>query len=262
MSRARFAFLDHPWPIAFAHRGGGVEAPENTWESFRHSEKLGYRYIETDVHATSDGVVVTMHDPDLARTSERSGLVREMTWPELSAVRPRGSEEPPPRLDDVLAAWPELRWNIDAKHDSVVGPLIETIHRAGALDRVCISTFNERRLARLRRAFGPRLCSGLGPVGTAALRLASLYPSGQPPAALTSRLSGYAAAQVPMRQGRIPLVDRRFVDTAHRMGLQVHVWTIDDAATMESLLGLGVDGIMTDQPSLLKEVLAGRGVWT
>ncbi|HET6874402.1 MAG TPA: glycerophosphodiester phosphodiesterase [Acidimicrobiales bacterium] len=260
MASARFAFLDHPAPIAFAHRGGALEAPENTWASFRLAEGLGYHFIETDVHATSDGVVVTIHDQDLSRTSERSGLVREMTWSELSSVRMTGSEEPVPRLDDALAAWPDLRWNIDAKHDSVVGPLIETIHRAGAVDRVCITSFNDRRLGRIRRALGPRLCTGMGPAATTALRMASVTPE-RVGRALASRLAGFGAAQVPIRQGRIPLVDRRFLDTSHALGLQVHIWTVDDAGTMERLLDLGADGIMTDRPSALKDLLVRRKVW-
>lgn len=261
MSSARYAFLDHPGPIAFAHRGGAAEAPENTWESFRLAQGLGYGYIETDVHATSDGVVVTIHDPDLTRTSERTGLVRELTWPDLSAVRLISSNEPVPRLDDALAAWPEMRWNIDAKHDSVVGPLIETIHRAGALDRVCVTSFNDRRLARIRRALGPRLCAGMGPAAGAALRAASVLP-GDAGRRAGRLVAGFGAAQVPVRQGRVPLVDSRFVATAHALDIQVHIWTIDDEATMDQLLDLGVDGIMTDRPTLLKEVLTRRNGWS
>lgn len=260
VSPARFTFLDHPGPIAFAHRGGALEAPENTWSAFRRAVEMGYRYIETDVHATSDGIVVTIHDEDLARTAERPGLVREMRWSELAAVRLSGTSDPVPRLDDVLAAWPDVRWNIDAKHDSVVGPLIETIHRSGALDRVCVTSFNDRRLARLRRALGPELCAGMGPLATAALRTASLLPD-RPGRAVASRLDGLAAAQIPIRRGRVPLLDERLIATAHRLGVAVHVWTIDDAPTMEALLDLGVDGIMTDRPTVLRDVLQGRGLW-
>lgn len=256
----RFAFLDHSGPIAFAHRGGALEAPENSWAAFRHAVDLGYRYMETDVHATSDGVVVTIHDQDISRTSDRSGLVREMSWPELAAVRLSGTDDGVPRLDDALAAWPEVRWNIDAKHDSVVGPLIETIHRAGALDRVCITSFNDRRLARIRRALGPRLCAGMGPAATTALRLASVLPerAAEP---FATRVRNFGAAQVPVRQGRLPVVDSRFVDTAHRLGIAVHIWTVDEAPTMSTLLDLGVDGIMTDRPSALRDVLTERGSW-
>lgn len=259
MKETRFAFLDHEGPIAFAHRGGALEAPENTWKSFTHAHDLGYQYMETDVHSTRDGVVVTIHDPSLERVSDRTGVVREMSWKHLSDVRLTG-EEAVPRLDELLAAWPEVRWNIDAKHDSVVGPLLETIHRANAVDRVCVTSFNDRRLGRLRRALGPSACTVLGPATTTVLRVASWLPS-RAGTRTAARLNGFAAAQVPVRRGRIPIVDRRFLDTAHRAGLQVHVWTIDDEATMARLLDLGVDGLMTDRPTALKELLVRRRAW-
>ena len=259
MNRARFAFLEHDGPIAFAHRGGALEAPENTWKSFRHAHDLGYRYMETDVHATRDGVVVTIHDPDLKRVSEQNGVIREMSWKHLAAVR-LGSGEAVPRLDDLLAAWPDVRWNIDAKHDSVVGPLLETIHRTGALDRVCITSFNDRRLARLRRALGPSACMTMGPATTTMLRLSSWLPE-RFRWRLSGRLAGFAAAQVPLYQWRLPVVDRNFVESAHQAGLVVHVWTIDDEATMSRLFDLGVDGLMTDRPTVLKDLLVRRQAW-
>jgi glycerophosphoryl diester phosphodiesterase len=183
-----------------------------------------------------------------------------MTWRELSRARLHG-DEPIPRLDELLASWPETRWNIDAKHDTAVDPLIETIRRADATDRVCITSFSDRRITRIRRELGPRVCMALGAASVTSLRLASLLPgamAGRP----VANLRRFGAAQVPMRQWGTPVVDGRFVDTAHRLGLQVHIWTIDDEATMGRLLELGVDGIMTDRPSLLKEVLESRHSWT
>lgn len=255
----RFKFLDHPGPIPFAHRGGALEGPENTWTSFSQAHDLGYRYMETDVHATKDGIVVAIHDPDLRRVSGVSGVVRDMTWTSLTQVKLAGGEGIP-RLDELLVAWPEVRWNIDAKHDSVVGPLIETLHRADAVERVCVTSFSDRRVARLRRALGPTACTTIGPAGVAALRVASLMPDRLLPRVRRS-LNGFGAAQVPIRQGRIPIIERRFVDAAHQAGLQVHVWTIDDEPTMARLLDLGVDGIMTDRPTTLKELLVRRGAW-
>lgn len=260
MSGPRYPFLEHTGPLAFAHRGGSLEAPENTWTSFTRAHDLGYRYMETDVHATSDGVVVVIHDPSLDRTSDRSGLIRQMQWKDLAGVRLSG-DEPVPRLDEVLAAWPEVRWNIDPKHDSVVQPLIDTLTRAGAVDRVCVTAFSDIRLARIRRALGSRLCTAMGPAAVSALRLTSLLPG---PASTVSAipLRRFGCVQIPLRQGPVPLVDRRLVDTAHASGLPVHVWTIDDEMTMARLLDLGVDGIMTDAPTVLKEVLSRRGLWT
>jgi glycerophosphoryl diester phosphodiesterase len=182
-----------------------------------------------------------------------------MTWKELSTVR-LGGDEPIPRLDELLAAWPDVRWNVDAKHDSAVDALIRTIRRTDAIDRVCITAFSDRRLTRIRKALGPRLCTAMGPAAVSSLRFASILP-GAAAAPAIGPLMKFGAAQVPARQGWMPLVDVRFVETAHRAGVQVHVWTVDDELTMRRLLDLGVDGIMTDRPSVLKRVLESRGQW-
>ena len=255
----RFAFLDHDGPIAFAHRGGAMENPENTWASFRHARDLGYRYMETDVHATRDGVVAVIHDPDLTRVAGQKVNVRDLTWGDLCKIDLDGGQRVP-RLDELLEEWPEIRWNIDAKHETVTGALVHTLRRTDAIERVCVTSFSDLRLSTVKRALGPKLCTAMGPAAITALRVASLPP--RPSARLLQagfRLFG--AAQVPVRQGAIPIVDRRFVGTAHLARLQVHVWTIDERAEMDRLLDLGVDGIMTDRPSLLKEVLEQRGEW-
>lgn len=253
----QYAFLDHPGLIAFAHRGGAAEAPENTWAAFGHAiDHLGFRYVETDVHATADGVVAVIHDPVLDRVSDRHGLVGAHSWHEVARAHV-GDGRGIPRLDEVLAAWPDARWNIDAKHDAVVEPLAEVVRRAGALARVCITSFSDARLGRIRRLLGPELCTAMGPRGIATLRAASLVPVSLPP----SVWRGAAAAQVPLRQGRIPLTDARFVAAAHRYRLGVHVWTIDDPVAMDHLVDLGVDGIMTDRPTVLADVLRRRGRW-
>ena len=256
----RFPFLDHDGPIAFAHRGGALENPENTWASFRHARSLGYRYMETDVHATRDGVVAVIHDPDLTRVAGHKANVRELTWGDLSAIDLE-SDQHVPRLDELLEEWPEIRWNIDAKHDTVTGALVHTLRRMNAVERVCITSFSDRRLSTVKRALGSKLCTAMGPAAITALRVASLPP--RPPARLLqTAFKAFGAAQVPPRQGAVPIVDRRFVNTAHAARLDVHVWTIDAGPEMERLLDLGVDGIMTDRPSLLKEVLEQRGAWT
>jgi glycerophosphoryl diester phosphodiesterase len=257
---ARFAFLDHAGPIAFAHRGGALESFENTWSSFSHARDLGYHYMETDTNATADGVALAIHDPFLQRVTDRTGLIRELPWRELVHVRLNGAE-PIPRLDELLAAWPDVRWNIDAKHDTAVDPLIETIRRTNSLERICITSFSDRRLARVRRALGPGCCTAMGPAGVTSLRVASLLPAAAQSPALAA-FHRFGAAQVPLRQWGTPVVDRRYVDAAHRAGLHVHVWTIDDEATMGRVLDLGVDGIMTDRPTVLKHVLERRNAWS
>jgi glycerophosphoryl diester phosphodiesterase len=244
-------FLDHPGPIAFAHRGGAGDHPENTMPAFEAAVALGYRYVETDVHVTADGVLVAFHDAALDRVTDRRGLIREQTWTEVSRARVAG-REPIPRLDELLGAWPDVRVNIDPKHNSAVVALSHALPRLGALDRVCVTAFSDARLRRLRALLGPALCTGMGPRAVAQLRAVGFGLRLRPPG---------DCVQVPVRAGRVTIVDRRFVEAAHRLGVPVHVWTIDDAPTMERLLDLGVDGIMTDRPAVLREVLERRNQW-
>lgn len=248
----RFAFLDHPGPLAFAHRGGAGDWPENTMPAFEGAVQMGYRYVETDVHVTADGVLLAFHDETLDRTTDRVGLIRDLPWREVKRARVQGLE-PIPLLEDLLGAWPDLRVNIDPKHDSAVEPLVTAITRTGATSRVCVGSFSDRRLRRVRRLLGRALCTSLGPIGTARVRAASVgAPAGRFPA---------GCVQVPTNFKGLKIVDERFVTTAHERDLQVHVWTVDDPQTMSELLDLGVDGIMTDRPAVLKEVLQGRGEW-
>jgi len=244
----RHPFLDWPGPLAFAHRGGASEAPENTMPAFQGAIDLGYTYLETDVHVTRDGVVVAFHDDDLQRTCGRDGCISDLAWSDVATARVDG-REPVPRLDELLAAWPTARVNIDCKTDRAAEPLAELLERSGALDRVCVASFSDRRTASLRHRLGPRLCTAAGPRELASLRLVGRG----------GRAS--MAAQVPVRHGRVTVVNRRFVAHAHRRRMHVHVWTIDDADEMGRLLDLGVDGIMTDRPAMLRDVLAARGLW-
>ena len=247
-----YTYLDHDGPIPFAHRGGACEAPENTMPAFEHAVRLGYRYVETDVHVTADGVLLAFHDDRLDRVTDRQGVISSLPWAEVRRARVDG-REPIPRLEDLLSTWPDLRVNIDPKHDGAVESLAEVLTRCDAVDRVCVGAFSDKRIARVRALVGERLCTSAGPRQVARMVAAA---RGVPGGRVTA-----ACLQVPTRQGRIPLVTRRFVGAAHRRGLPVHVWTIDDAAEMERLLDLGVDGIMTDRPQVLREVLEHRGAW-
>ena len=245
-------YLDHPGTLAFAHRGGTEAHPENSLAAFRHAVDLGFAYLETDVHATADGMVIAFHDVALDRVTDRTGRISELSWAEVARARIDGTE-PIPLLEDLFSAFPGVKINIDPKDDSVVAPLVAVLRDHDALDRVCLGSFSDRRLRRCRDLLGPGLCTSAGPLAVSRIRLSSLgLPTGRPSA---------KCLQVPVRQGRIPLVDRRFVGHAHDRGLQVHVWTIDDPAEMHRLLDLGVDGIMTDRPSLLRSVLIDREDW-
>lgn len=250
-------FLTPP-PSAFAHQGGGLEHTENSWEAFEHAVALGFRHLETDVQTSSDGVVFCMHDPTLDRTTDGRGAAADQPWSAIATHRVNGSDRPPPRLDEVFARWPELRVNLDPKTDQVFAALIRTIRSADAVGRVCIGSFKGSRIARLRGALGPQLATSTGPLATLRLVVGSLLPV--PLGRLVARTSA-ACYQVPVRQWGLPVTFGRSVRLAHAMGKQVHVWTVDDEATMERLYDLGVDGIMTDRPTLLRDVLARRGRW-
>ncbi|MFM7069501.1 MAG: glycerophosphodiester phosphodiesterase [Actinomycetes bacterium] len=248
-------FLAHPGVHAFAHRGGTEAAPENSLAAFTAAVELGMPYLETDVHLTADGVMVAFHDDQLDRVTDRPGRIADLTWDEVSAAR-IGGTEPIPTLDEIFDAFPETRVNIDAKSDEVVVTLAECIRRHGALDRVCVGGFSDRRLDRLRALLGPDLCTSAGPRATAGFVAGAKLPGVRVPAQ-----PAYRCLQIPVRQAGVELVTAATISAAHGAGLAVHVWTIDDAAEMHRLLDLGVDGIMTDRPSVLRAVLEDRGQW-
>lgn len=259
-------YLDQPGPVAIAHRGGAEEAPENTLEAFGAAVALGYRYLETDAHVTRDGVVVAFHDPRLDNNTDRTGAIAALSIAEIAAADAgyvfspdagrsypfRGRGVRIPRLEELLLRWPEARVNIDPKADACVEPLVALIDRLGAWDRVGIGSFSDRRLRRIRALSRGRACTSMGPRAVAAARVAALC-------GLMPR-EGADCIQVPLRIGRIPIVTAGFVRAAHRAGLPIHVWTVNAESSMQDLLDLGVDGIMTDRPRLLRDVFAARGL--
>jgi glycerophosphoryl diester phosphodiesterase len=251
----RYAFLDGPLPLAMAHRGGAIEHLENTMPAFEACVAMGYRYLESDVRVTADGVLVAFHDPVLERVTDSTGRIDQLPWSEVSRAR-IGGREPILRLEELLGAWPDVRFNLDVKAPGVVAPLVRTIRRMQIADRLCLASFSDARIAAVRRLLGPAVCTALGPRGVAALRLASYRPR----AAGLVRLQA-GCAQVPLQLGGRAIVDERFLAAAHARGLQVHVWTVDSPDDATALLDLGVDGIMTDRPAMLRELLEKRGQW-
>jgi glycerophosphoryl diester phosphodiesterase len=247
-------YLDAPRPLAFAHRGGAAEGDENTAAAFARAVELGYRYVETDVHATADGVPVVIHDPALDRVTGQTGLVAEMNWADLATVRVNGAAAVP-RLDEVLDAWPEIRFNVDVKSDQVVAPAVEAVRRTRAENRVLLASFSDKRLARVRATAGPGVATSLGLGEVARLRIAAA-------AGIPLRVPASAiAAQIPVRHRRITVLNARFLAYLHRLGLAVHIWTIDEPGMMNKLLDMGVDGIMTDRIDILRDVFMARGLW-
>lgn len=250
----RHPYLDHAGVVALAHRGGGGEAPENSASAFHRSVALGYRYIETDVRATKDGVLVISHDATLDRSTDSTGRISDLTWAQLTGVRV--GDDPMMTLADTLAAFPTTRFNLDLKSDDTVVPFLQLARESPAiLHRVCVGSFSGARLRLVREALGAPVATSMGPREVAAL---VAHRRGAP-RRVVARTP--VAAQVPISMYGAPIVDADFVRAAHALGIAVHVWTVDDPATMDSLLDLGVDGIVTDRPTVLRDVLERRGQW-
>jgi glycerophosphoryl diester phosphodiesterase len=263
MRASDFAYLDQPTPVALAHRGGAAYAPnvgfENTVAAFRRAVDMGYRYLETDVHATRDGRLVAFHDTVLDRVSDAGGAIEALPYDAVREARV-GGLEPIPLLAELFEEFPGIRVNIDVKADTALEPTVREVLAHGAGDRVCIGSFSERRLRAARAALGPGVATAAGQVGTALLRFT--------PALLSRMLHTPAPVlQIPATHrvaGRtVTLVTPGLVRRAHALGKHVHVWfhswSREDAPEMHRLLDLGVDGIVTDHIDVLRDVLAERG---
>jgi glycerophosphoryl diester phosphodiesterase len=259
-------FLDDGGPVlVFAHRGGArhreLEGLENTATAFAHAVRLGYRYLETDVHLTRDGVLVAFHDRLLDRVTDGAGSIDQLDATQVAALSVGGRERVP-TLTSLLTDFPRARFNIDLKTDAAVAPLAELVRGPWA-DRVLVGSFSGRRLRRFRRLAGPSVATSASPgevvayvvlpgrAAKLATRVVARVLGGGPPDAL----------QVPRRAGRVVVASPRLVDRAHRAGLPVHVWTVDDPEEMRQLLDRGVDGLMTDRTDILRDVLRERGLW-
>lgn len=251
-------FLD-PEFIAMAHRGGALYAPnlgiENTLAAFQNAIDLGFTYLETDVHATRDGHLVSFHDAELQRVTGQPGTIADLTLAEIQQLHV-GGREAIPTLDELLEAFPQARWNLDIKAPQAILPLVQTIARHKAERRVCVGSFSLRRLNRFRRQLRSVL-TAVSPVGVGALGMG------------LTQLPGprHVVFQVPMHYRvaglyNVPLVTPRLISAIHRAGRKVHVWTVDDPQMMHELIDRGVDGIVTDRPDLLKGVLRDRGMWS
>ena len=245
-----WSYLDGGRPFGFAHRGGSGGGPENTLAAFANAVELGYRYLETDVHRTADGVLVAFHDAELERVAGLPGAIGDHDWATLSAVDLPGGHRIP-TLDQLFEAFPDARFNIDPKADDAVDPLIEAVRAHGALGRVCIGSFSDDRIRRAREALGPELCTSPGPRGVLqVLAAAKLRRRWRPP---------YGCLQIPPSARGLRLDSPKLIRQVQALGLQVHFWTVNDADEMDRLLDAGADAIITDEVELLRDVLAARG---
>ena len=246
----RFPFLDAGGPIAFAHRGAAPDGLENTLAAVDRVVALGFGYLETDVRATRDGVAVLLHDARLDRTTDRTGAVAALPWAEVAGPgsaagsRCRGWTSCSARTRTCGSTSTSRRRPRSARWSTAV-------RRAGAVDRVCIGSFHDRLIPLVRARLGARLCTSLGPRGGAGAAAGHAAADRRP-----------AAPRCRPGCGRIRVIDARFMAAAHRRGLAVHAWTVNDPAEMNRLLDLGVDGIMSDDAPALRDVLVARQAWT
>ncbi|WP_241992934.1 glycerophosphodiester phosphodiesterase family protein [Cryobacterium frigoriphilum] len=242
---ARAGFFDAPGPRIFAHRGLALDAPENSLLAFVAALSNGATHLETDVHVTRDGVAVLSHDPDLTAFG-RPERIDELSFAQLGRIRlPAGQVVP--SLSEALDTFPEALFNIDVKAAGAVGPTIRAVRDNRATHRVLITSFAENR----------RRNTVAGLPGVATSPSSTEFARALAAAAVNSRsqtrrlLQGFAAVQVPERAGVLRIVSPRFVRLMHSIGVEVHVWTVNDPVAMDRLLALGVDGIVTDRCDLL-----------
>ncbi|HSQ01394.1 MAG TPA: glycerophosphodiester phosphodiesterase [Candidatus Dormibacteraeota bacterium] len=260
-------YLARPRPRVFGHRGAAGVAPENTLPSFALAAALGATYLELDVHATSDGEIVVLHDPLLDRTTNGAGPVREWRWADVAALDAgwhfthdghshpyRGQGVRVPRLAEVVAAHPAHPLNIEIKQAEppIVAATLDVLRRGAALERTLLAAEHDEIMTAIRAAVGDEVATGMS-VGDV-LAFMDRW--------MRDDWTGYTAPgtalQVPPAHGEIDIVTATSVAAAHRVGLEVHVWTINEVAEIDRLLDLGVDGVMSDLPGLVATAVARR----
>jgi glycerophosphoryl diester phosphodiesterase len=245
-TRTAFQFGASDHFLAIVHRGDHRIEIENSVAAFEAARSLGYRYIETDVRATAQGEIVVVHDAKLDRVFGRSVKVSGL-FANLEV------ERLVPRLADVLAAFPETCFNIDVKERRSAKRIVATVLASGAQDRVCVASFSPLRMRRVRQsAAGSGILTAATPLEVGMLLLLGAKRSFKMRAELL---------EVPMKIGPFRVVTPRLIRLAHQRGLRVCVWTLNSAEEIDGALQLGVDGIMTDEPVLLKHKLQSRGLW-
>ena len=238
-------YLNYSGLAVLAHRGGSIESYENTLASFAYAQSIGCKYIETDVQVSLDGIPYIFHDESLERITGIKGIFSSITSSEIDKIR-IFNDHPIPKLDIALKEFPELFFQIDLKTDLVAIPALEVIKKNNAEKRVCIASFNSNRLKQVKENY-PEMCLSMGPKEVAKLLLASfgLFKGEIPGDCL----------QVPIYSHGIKVVTKRFIKFVQSRNLKIMVWTINDEKTLKKLINMNVDGIITDTPKLLTELL-------
>jgi glycerophosphoryl diester phosphodiesterase len=259
------ALKSKDWPVNIAHRGGAEIVPENTLEGFREGLRVGAGVLELDVHTTADGHVVVIHDAEVDRTTDSTGVVREMTLAELKRLdagyrftRDEGRTFPYrgdgiriPTLEEVYEEFAEVPINVEIKGErpGIEEAVWRIIEEAGAEDRTLVVSESTLTIRRFREVSGGRVATASSSAELISFYLLSRLGLGR------SARPRYQALQGPETYYGLRIVTPGFIRAAHGQRLRVDVWTIDSEADMRRLLGYGVDGIMTDRPDVLAKLL-------
>lgn len=235
---------------AFAHRGGANDFVENTLDAFQQSINLGFKYIETDVQATKDDKLVIFHDPDLKRMMNLDEHISSLTYYELKKYRINGTHKIPSFLETVTS-WPEIKFNIDPKSDKSAELLIKELKSLDSVDRFCIGSFNSYRLDKIRNAFDQKICTSMATNEAVSFYFYRFFGM--------NRITA-PCLQLPYYRKGFKVITPGLVRDAHRFNKKIHAWTIDDPNQINELLDMGIDGIMTDSPKLLKSEIIKRGI--
>lgn len=235
-------------------------------EAFAGAVGLGYSHLETDLQMTKDGVLVCVHDRTVDRTTEGSGPVESFTLGELQALdagfrhgtrdgfRFRSSGVRIPTFEELVTSFRDALVVVDLKREALVQPLARVIDHHRLHDRLIVASYSDGRLAHFRAVTRGRVATSTGSTVSRLWVLASRV-------GFRGVRGGASALQLPTQTRGVRVVDERLIDVAHSAGLQVHVWTVNRAPEMERFLDIGVDGIVTDRPDLLKGLLIERGDW-
>ena len=244
-------FQDYSF-YGFVHRGGDEVETENTIEAFKYSSDLGFVFIETDVQATKDGHVVIFHDATLRRMAGVNKSIKELTLKEINEIDLLDGGKIP-LLSEALETFPNLRFNIDIKTEDALEETIQIIKKMNFLDKTCLASFSSSRLKRIKHLAGPEACISSGQMDIFKMMCQSMGIGLKP--------TKSQCAQIPLKQWGVPVLTKKFIEIAKKQNKLVHVWTIDDKDQMFELIEFGVDGLMTDKPSVLKEAMVEKGLF-
>ena len=238
--------------MAFAHRGGTEFAPENTYEAFSSAVGIGYKYLETDVHPNADNKLMAFHDSSVDRVTNYKGKICNFTSSELKKIKVKEKFQIP-FLEDLIESFSKSFFSIDMKSDQSVKPLIKLIKSMNAVDRVCFASFSQDRIDYVRDEFDNKCITSMGPREIIKTKISSIINFKQK---IIPKISS-----LPISRYRIKLLNKRHINFLKSLNIKVIAWTINDVEAINKLIDLGVDGIMTDNISVLKKILIKKNIW-